>query len=180
MTTERLFLALWPDDTVRAALAALCAGADSGRAVPVENIHLTLVFLGSLDRARRACVEDACAAVQAPAFELTLTNLRRHARQRMVWAAPVEVPASLSALVAGLNSQLLRCVFVPESRRFRAHVTLARDVRRRIEPRRFEAIRWKVEEFCLVDSRPGARGSVYAIRRRWPLVGAGAASDTRV
>lgn len=182
MTTERLFLALWPDETVRTALAALCVRADSGtgRPVPADNIHLTLVFLGSVDAERRACIEDACAAVQVPAFALTLANLHWHARRRMVWVAPVEVPARLSELVGILNSRLTRCGFVPEARPFRAHVTLARDVRRRIAQRPFDAIRWNIGEFCLVDSRPGVRGSVYTICRRWPLIGAGAASDTRV
>lgn len=174
MTAERLFLALWPDTAVRTALAPLAISviAHAGRAVPPENLHLTLVFLGAVDAARRACVEHACARVRADAFELTLAEVRAH-RSGIVWAAPVDTPEALRELVDQLRTTLGQCGLVPEARRFRAHVTLARDVRRPILPRQFSPILWNVREFGLGSSRLGRGGSSYTVERRWPL-GAGA------
>jgi 2'-5' RNA ligase len=53
--TLRAFFALWPDATVRAALAPLVrdiARKVHGRPTAVESIHLTLAFLGEVAEER--------------------------------------------------------------------------------------------------------------------------------
>ena len=50
----RLFFALWPTDAVRAELAAAAPSYSClGRAIAARNLHITLVFLGSVAQARR-------------------------------------------------------------------------------------------------------------------------------
>jgi len=49
--TRRLFFALWPDEATREQLAHITRKAvrgSGGRPIPVENLHSTLVFLGSV------------------------------------------------------------------------------------------------------------------------------------
>jgi len=66
-----MFFALWPDDAVRAQLAhwsrelhAVCGG----RPTRVENLHLTLAFLGGVEDARAAEVERAGERGRAPRY----------------------------------------------------------------------------------------------------------------
>ena len=76
--TRRLFLALWPDDGLRETLTALTNGlpeAAQGRRAARDNLHVTLVFLGSLDSARQRCVEEVCAATRGRTFGLALNTL---------------------------------------------------------------------------------------------------------
>lgn len=169
--TKRLFLALWPDAWVRAGIAGLSRGlVMPGRKVPAENLHATLVFLGSLDDERARCVVSACAAVKSAAFDLILREIQFPRRSRMAWLTPsAEVPAMLE-LVEALLSAIRACGHVRERRPFRAHVTLMRDMRNRPSAPVFEPIVWPVREFCLVQSTVGPAGSVYSVLCRWPLV----------
>lgn len=169
---QRLFLALWPDDGVRAQLAALARGwlGDAGgRAVEPANVHATLVFLGEIDGNRRACVERAAAGVRAPAFQARLGQLRWRPRPQIAWLEAAEVPPALSGLVAGLNARLRECGFEPERRAYHLHVTLARKVRRRLRGGVIDPIDWYVDRFVLVESQPNRTGVVYQVLRSWPL-----------
>lgn len=164
--TERLFFALWPDDRVRARLAPLAAGYE-GRRVSSENLHLTLLFLGATDADRRACVERAAASVPFAPFELVLTDVQWQRRRGIVWMAARKVPVELNRLVVALNEGLRGCGFAPEARAFRAHVTLARKVRRG-RPVGTDPIAWRVDRFWLVSSRLEAGGSRYTLEQCWP------------
>ena len=71
----RLFIALELPGDVRERLARSAAGLEkrwvSGRLIPAENYHLTLVFLGEVPEGR---LEDIAAAMEAcPSPPLTLT-----------------------------------------------------------------------------------------------------------
>lgn len=164
--TERLFFALWPDDDVRARLVPLAAGYE-GRHVRSENLHLTLAFLGNTDAGRRECYERSAATVSFVPFELILADVQWQRRRGVVWIAAREVPAELMGLVSTLNEGLRGCGYVPEERPFRAHITLARKVRRG-RPVVADPISWRVGRFWLVSSRLAAGGSRYTLERCWP------------
>lgn len=169
--TQRLFLALWPDEAVRAQLDALCQRLplSGGRLVAPANLHATLVFLGNVDAARRGCIERALDALRAPAFEIVLAELVWRRRGGMLWAAAAEIPAALHDLLAALNAALGSCGYQPEPRPYRLHVTLARNVRRAPRDKAIAPIRWRANEFCLVSSAVTSAGSAYTVERRWPL-----------
>lgn len=167
---ERLFIALWPDAVVRSQIVkAVAALAPKGRLTAAANLHVTLVFLGACDRARRACVERAAGSPMAPAFELSLARAQWRRRGGMVWLAAPELPAPLERLVTSLNAVLEPCGHKAEPRAFHPHVTVARDVRRFARERTVAPIRWHVGDYCLVSSTPGAQGSRYTVERCWPL-----------
>ena len=169
---QRLFLALWPDDAVRAAIDAAARGLGivAGRPVPPRNLHATLVFLGATDAARRACVEHAAALVRIPAFTVELSRVEVRRRGGLIWLAPATTPPAAQALVTELNAALAGCGHTPEPRPFRLHVTLARDARVSSPGAGTVApVRWQVGEFCLVSSRLTAQGSEYTVEARWPL-----------
>ncbi|MGH8519928.1 MAG: 2'-5' RNA ligase family protein, partial [Gammaproteobacteria bacterium] len=57
--TQRLFFALWPSEEARSSLAEVTASLHVRRAkpVPAENLHITLLFLGSVTAQTRTCAE---------------------------------------------------------------------------------------------------------------------------
>lgn len=169
--TQRLFFALWPDDRVRRALGELAerGGLRHGRRVPLENLHITLVFLGAVTPEQRACVESVAGTLRVPAFLLTLDRTGWWRRPQVFWAGASEVPPPLLTLVDGLRSGCQGCGFPPEERPFAAHATLARKV---AGPPRGDApgaLAWPVEAFSLVESHLAPEGSVYRVLRTWPL-----------
>jgi 2'-5' RNA ligase len=86
-----------------------------------------------------------------------------------VWLTTPKTPEPLVRLAAFLNGALESCGHEPDPRAFRPHVTIARDVRRFRGTPAIAAIDWRVRDYCLVESILTARGSDYAVRRRWPL-----------
>lgn len=171
---RRLFFALWPEEPVRERLHGLrqdAVGTAVGRPVPRENLHLTLCFLGGVDAETRACVEQAAAAVAVPPFTLTFDRLGYWARPGVLWLGADETPARLSELVAQLRRVQAGCGSKPEGRPFRAHLTLARKVRRRPRLPEVAPLLWPVEAFTLVASETLPGGARYEVVARWPLRG---------
>ncbi|MBI3897301.1 MAG: RNA 2',3'-cyclic phosphodiesterase [Gammaproteobacteria bacterium] len=167
---QRLFLALWPVDNIRDKIAEMSRALSlPGRPIAAVNLHVTLVFLGAVDEARRRCVEQAASAVPSRAFELTFSEVQWRARTRIAWAV-AEAPEELLQLVASLNETLRQCGHVPDPRPFRPHITLARDVVQAERCYAIAPIHWSAQAFCLVASPPGVDGSEYSVQRCWPLV----------
>ena len=167
--TRRLFFALWPDAAVRARLARVARDIDQGRRMDADNLHITLYFLGNTTAGAQACVEQAAETVTGQPFELTLTEIGHWPRPQVVWLGPQEIPPPLLDLYTGLVSAIRPCGFEPERRAFHPHVTLARKVRRLQQAPTVEPIVWRVEDFCLVESRTTPAGVRYEVLRHWPL-----------
>lgn len=169
--THRLFLALWPDDAVRARLAE-AAGAvrvfTRGKPVADDNLHMTLAFLGRVPPAGLECVLGVAAGLSGEPFTLRLDRAAIWRRSGILWLAPSAPPPALHALARDLWAGLAYCGFRPDYRRFRAHVTVARSCAPAEVPA-FEPVEWPVPEFALVESETLPEGARYTVRRRWPL-----------
>jgi 2'-5' RNA ligase len=171
---KRLFFALWPEEDLQQQLYELAGQtlmANAGRRVAAENIHLTLAFLGSVTEPDQARYEPAASQVQGKKFTLTLDQLGCFRRSGILWVGPSQIPAELLALVGELNQALQTCGFTPESREYRAHLTLARNVRQCPDHDiGLSPIFWEVRQFALVQSLTESHGATYEILRRWELV----------
>ena len=172
-SAQRLFFALWPDPAVRAALAGVTAGLKlpRGRLTPPQNLHVTLVFLGAADAARRACVEAAAGAIQAEGFAVTLDRTGWWRRPQVFWAGSSVTPPPLLDLVRALQAGCEACGFPRENRPFEVHATLARKVPAEPPALDLEPIPWPVDHFVLVESALTPAGSEYRVLRSWPLGG---------
>lgn len=170
-SVARLFLALWPNAAARTALEALKASLAGieGRLTPESHLHITLVFLGATNVEQRGCVEHVCADIAAEPIEIRLERMRYRARGGIVWIEPVVTPPALTDLVRALEAGLKTCGVALAPRSYRAHVTLARDVRRYSAPPSPAPIVWTARTFCLVRSESALRGSRYTIEREWRL-----------
>jgi RNA 2',3'-cyclic 3'-phosphodiesterase len=126
--TERLFFALWPGETERAALVGLQHALPwlGGRATHPRDLHLTLAFLGEVAPERRPCCEAAADGIQARPFDLRLDRVGYWPRPRILWCGSQFAPPPLLALVGSLTDALRPCGFPPERRPYAVHVTLAR------------------------------------------------------
>lgn len=168
---RRLFFALWPRQEVRAALAAASHAVRqnaSGRAVPDDNLHITLAFLGSVDDETFECVQRAAEALVAESFDLVVDRAGWWRRTGILWLAPSRAPSALNRLVKALWDGLEPCGFWPDYRDFHPHLTIARRCRRAALPD-IEPIPWPVSELTLLESHTGQRGARYTVVDSWAL-----------
>ena len=172
MLTQRLFFALWPDESVRERLhAAACELLPpDARVVAADAAHLTLLFIGSADAARRACLEQVADGIKGSGFTFTLDQAGFWRKPQILWLGCGAQPAPLLDLVQGLTAGAEQCGVKIETRPYQAHVTLARKVRNGpIAVLPTEPIVWPVEKFCLVESHTETDGVRYRTLRFWSL-----------
>ena len=170
---KRLFFALWPDAEIRRRLAEVVEllPEDSCRRTPVENLHLTLVFLGNVPDS--AVPELKAGAdrlrLQIPGFALRLERNGWWKRSGIVWLAPKHAPPPLLSLAGELRRLSKEAGLSIEERDYRPHLTLARKLKRGPGPLRFEPLHWQVRDFCLVESVTHPQGANYQPMQSWPL-----------
>lgn len=165
----RYFFAVWPDAAVQAQLLdwsrAVRVDA-SARRVPGANLHVTLAFLANLDDAQVAAVRKAGADTRWSGAVLALDRIGYWKRSRIVWAGSRAGSAGLAALVDDLRGRLRCAGFCVEERPFVPHVTLYRRAQRK--PRwEHRVVQWRMDDFCLVESRLSSAGAQYAVLDRW-------------
>ncbi len=100
------------------------------RWVPVDNIHLTLKFLGDVSPANVDMLKKIL-QIEVDghhAFEISVGGLGAYPsphRPRVVWVG-VEAPAELTAVQNGVESAMARLGYAREERPFSPHLTLGR------------------------------------------------------
>jgi 2'-5' RNA ligase len=129
------------------------------RWVPVNNIHLTLKFLGDVSQSDVDNLNQIVhkQAESHPAFDININSLGSFpsSKRARVLLIRVQAPAELEALQSGLESDCTRVGFRPESRPFNPHLTIGR-VRRGISASDQSKIRKTLEE-VKIDSLGTAR-----------------------
>lgn len=127
----RLFVAIQLSDPARQAAEKITGlirrRALAGSFVPVQNLHLTLVFIGETDRP--ALAKEALAALRAQPLQLVLAGSGRFARREgdVVWAG-IQAPPELFQLRRQLVDLLGAAGFSVDAKAFRPHITLGRRV----------------------------------------------------
>ena len=123
----RAFVALDLPDPLRDALERVQEGLPVGRAVPPENLHLTLAFLGEPTDAALDEMHRLLSGIEAPGFELSLSGLDTYGgRTPKVLVATARAHPALSALHDRVRQAAHAAGLELPRERFRPHVTLAR------------------------------------------------------
>lgn len=133
----RTFLAIEIPAEIRRALAAEIERldrrlpSDTIRWVRPASIHLTLKFLGEVDRSTLNGVEQVVRPVTdtTPRMDLTVAGFGvfpRVARPRVLWVGVDEGSGHLSSLWRQLERELANLEFEPDRHRFAPHLTLGR------------------------------------------------------
>ncbi|MDP9066820.1 MAG: RNA 2',3'-cyclic phosphodiesterase [Actinomycetota bacterium] len=179
----RLFLAApvpeeqlaWVEEQVEP-LRALWPGA---RWTPRPNQHVTLKFLGStapelLDELTAACAEVAAAHSPAALVLSGLGAFPSSRRARVLWVGIEDPAAVLGSLAGALDSALGPLGFASETRRFTAHLTLARfKTPQRLDPLPSVAPapgEFTLSAFDLWRSHLSPRGATYERLERFRLL----------
>lgn len=164
--TLRLFLALWPDAAVRAALreqALRWGWPDAARRYDESDWHLTLHFLGALPAERLADLR-AGLAVDVEPFELLLDRAELWPRGIAVLTCE-QVPPALLQLHQALAHAMQRLDLLPDARPYRPHLTLARSALGAQLPLEPPRIAWPVGGYALVRSTADPRWRYDAVQQ---------------
>jgi len=173
MTEEakRLFFALDCPAVQRKAIAQWRGelGLRTGKPVPADNFHLTLLFIGAVPLAQINEVCEAAGQVRTPgeALRIPLDRLQVWHRPGVLSLAPEQAPPALLRLVYALEQAMLPFGFEETPREFRPHLTLARDYRA-AEPESATPPEFflRAERFALFESHKGR----YRILQDWSLI----------
>ncbi|MCW5873344.1 MAG: RNA 2',3'-cyclic phosphodiesterase [Anaerolineales bacterium] len=178
----RAFIAFELPESLRAELTALSASLQRALAgvplrwVPPRNMHLTLKFLGELERSQAAAFGAALERIasQHTALDVRLSELGvfpNIQRPRVLWVG-LQAPAALDQIASQVEQAAQAQGFAPEPRPFTPHLTLAR-TRREAAPSQLAgvqaalaaqavpALRAGLSELVLFESQLKAGSAVY-------------------
>ena len=165
--TQRLFLALWPDDEVRPQLADH-AGQWSWPAGCVQVLpsdwHVTLHFIGQVASDRVTAIAAKLELPLQP-FDLVLDQPRLWPTGLAVLCAS-QVPSHLLDLHNRLGDTLRGLGLPVEARQYQPHVTLARRADTATPPLRPLQVQWRVSAYGLIVST-GNTDKRYRVIRRY-------------
>ena len=180
-TMPRLFVALRPPPVIRLRMGATMAGVANARWQDDEQLHLTLRFIGEVERLQAEDIAAALGSIHADAPSASLSGMGRFGRRGRtdtLWAgiAPQEPLAHLHRKV---DRACVRAGVAPDTRAYLPHVTLARLPRSAEAEREIE--RWladhaalaseafTMQHLVLYESRLARTGASYEPVARWPL-----------
>jgi RNA 2',3'-cyclic 3'-phosphodiesterase len=171
----RLFFALWPDEDVRASLAAAAGKLHElrgGRRTRPDTLHLTLVFVGEIAVERLPELLAAAAGVAVPTFEVLFDHSDCWRHNHVAHLGASLSPPALLELVGQLESRLSSAGIAFDRRPYVPHITLLRkaDCSPGIENPALAPIRWLARDFVLVRSSLRSGGALYEQIGRWPLL----------
>lgn len=170
-STRRLFIGLFPDPGVRAEIEAhrkTWSWPAGVRLTNPERIHMTLHFLGEVERSRESRLAQELADVRMRGMTLLI-------RKPEAWRNPVAVlmldeHEGLSALHQDIVRQVERAGLAVPPERWVPHLTIARRTRGAVPPAAMTPIPWQVNEFVLVCSHT-AYPARYEFIARYPAKG---------
>lgn len=124
---HRLFVAIRPPEAIRDLLVDAMDDSPELRWVGDEQLHLTLRFIGEVERPLANDIADALSAIRFPPFELRIGGVGRFERRSggALWAA-VEPKKPVAELAAKVDRACVIAGLEPERRAFHPHITLAR------------------------------------------------------
>jgi 2'-5' RNA ligase len=177
---HRLFVAIRPPEPIRDLLIDAMEDTPDFRWQDEEQLHLTLRFVGEVERPMADDLADALASIRSRPFDVRVKGVGRFEQRNSgaLWAG-VEPKDPLAALAAKVERVCAGIGLEPERRAFHPHVTLARWKGRRtrevadfLERRRgLVSEPWPVREFILFESRLGRHGAHYEETASFPLSG---------
>lgn len=172
---RRVFLALWPDVATRKQIYRIqqqLAGhraLQSAVAVKQENLHLTLHFIGAVTDDVLKKLSALLNRVESPSFEMTIDHVGCFPKPKVTWLGIEGSPLELVELVRQTGECVSQCVETYQQTSFSPHITLFRKVRCTEKLGDTEPVRWKAENFALVESNTRAEGVEYSVLQQWPL-----------
>lgn len=174
----RLFTALEMPGETAFRLSLVQSGLPEARWIEREDFHITLRFVGDVDRRTGMELAEALHNTRATSFQLELGGLDVFGNQkpRSLYAG-IKRSDELSRLHAAHERICQQIGLEPEHRRFKPHVTIARlkntalsDLTRYLSQMGgFESEPFQVNRFVLLSSRDSVGGGPYVIEETYDL-----------
>jgi len=159
--------------TLAAYVATCAATAPEFRWVQPANLHMTVRFIGGIDRIVADGIADRLAGSDLRAFDISVGGLGTFQRGRLVRVVWVGLTAGVEPareLAAQVEEACVSAGLEAETRPFQPHLTLARAkprlgavLPRLPDPRPLRP--WKANELVLYESHLSPKGSVYEALR---------------
>lgn len=124
----RLFIAINLPDHIREEIRGLGQSIPGARAVPEEQLHLTLKFIGEVDGARAIDIGDALSAIRHPVINTALRGVGcfpPRGEPRVLWTG-IAAPDQVTALRNKVETCLAAIGMAREKKKFFPHFTVAR------------------------------------------------------
>ncbi len=158
-------------------LAECTTAAPEFRWSVTENLHLTVRFVGSVNRSVVEGIAGRLDGVAGPSIQLALGEagtFKRSRLARVVWLGLKSGAADLAALAARVEAECRAAGLAPEARPFQPPLTLARARSREgARPPDLPAIPvlapWRADELILYWSHLNKNGAVHEPIRRIAL-----------
>jgi len=174
----RLFFALQPtiaqNTTLTAYVAPLVAQLEA-RAVPAQNLHATLCFIGAVEEERLHALRAAAGSIRGRPARLRFDALEYWETPKILCATSSRDSSEANELAIALGEAAVAAGFAPDIKPFRAHLTLARKIAAvqaatvplplPIEP----PMVMRADTFVLMSSRREEDVSIYSAVDSWPL-----------
>ncbi len=167
---HRLFVAIRPPGPIRDLLIDAMDDSPEFRWQSEEQLHLTLRFIGEVERPIAEDIAIALGTIHAKPFEVHIHGVGRFEQRGAgaLWAG-VEPKEPLAALAAKVERACLSVGLEPERRAYHPHITLARWKGRRTREvagflERNTALAsdpFAVDAFTLFESRLSRHGAQY-------------------
>ena len=175
---HRLFVAIRPPEPIRDLLIDAMDDRPEFRWQDEDQLHLTLRFVGKVDRPVAQDLADALGRLRSERFEARIVGVGRFEQRNSgaLWAG-IEPKAPLAGLAAKVERACQAAGLEPERRAFHPHITLARWKGRRtreladfLERKRgLASDPFDVTEFILFESRLSKHGAHYEPVATYPL-----------
>jgi 2'-5' RNA ligase len=172
VSTKRLFVSIELPEPITKSFAELDPQLRGVRWLEPRQMHLTLAFLGTVDREIQEALSEKLRAISWKSFFLPLVGLGTFPSKgwpKIIWIGVGSGHPHLFQLHKRVQEALLAVGIEPDLRSFHPHVTLARC--RDVSPETirpflkshadFDAGMIHVESFCLNSSELTPAGSVY-------------------
>jgi 2'-5' RNA ligase len=175
---HRLFVAIRPPGRIRDLLLATMGGISGARWQSDAQLHLTLRFIGEVNRHQADDIHAALGAIHHPRFEIALNGIGtfdRRGQPEAVWAG-VTPHEPLRVLHNKVDQAIRRAGIPPDERAYLPHITLARlkrssgSVRGLLEASGgLTSPPFLVESFALFESELTPEGASYTLVDLYPL-----------
>ena len=175
----RLFIAIDFPPPIPDRLAAIRVEMPGVKWTPADQFHLTLNFIGEVERDAMEKIKNALKAVGMTEFSLTLRNtgfFPNKRRPSVFWLGLEENPR-LNQVKTAVDQVLVPLGFPPEARKFVPHLTLARLKREtpaNIAERLLETVKnlppliCQIDNFYLYSSLLTETGAVHTREAAYP------------
>jgi len=170
LTVHRLFVAIRPPRAIRDLLIDAMDDSPEFRWQDEEQLHLTLRFIGEVERPLASDIADALSNIRASRFELRIKGVGYFEQRSSgaLWAG-VEPKAPVASLAAKIERMCQQAGLEPERRAYHPHITLARWKGRRTRELQdylereaaLSSAPFAVSDFTLFESQLSRHGAHY-------------------